>query len=45
MDILLEMEEKEKRSKSIKERSIALEKLSFAEGGLKIQENNWKIKD
>lgn len=40
MDISLEKEEKKKRSKRIKERSTALEKLSFAEGGLKIQENN-----
>lgn len=40
MDILLEKEEKKKRSKRIKERSNALEKLSFVEGGLKIQENN-----
>lgn len=40
MDISLEKEEKKKRSKRIKERSTALEKLSFAKGGLKIQENN-----
>lgn len=40
VDILLEKEGKKKRSKRIKGRSTALEKLSFAEERLKIQENN-----